>query len=607
MKQIRRNDKNFAWSKGRRFGLALLLSSVACIGTLGTARAIDIPVENEDFKIRWDNTLRYTYAYRTSGQNSTLVNNANIDDGNRNFNVGTVSNRLDILSEADIVYKKDYGARLSGAFWYDQRYNSSLDNTSPDTSNHLVNGIRTPGMSNYADRYFNGPSGELLDAFVFGKFTIGNIPVNMKLGRHTVYWGESMLANGGVHGISYAQSSIDIPKALAQPSLELKELFRPRNQISMQVQPSNEFSIAANYYLEWEANRWPEPGTYLGFFDAMGNGSESITGFDPTTFRHTSILNQGDIEPRQAKDWGVSSRWSPAGLEGGTVGLYYRQLSDTSGQLNMRMGAIPVGALPNGSPIYAGPVPFDYRWSYASGIDLYGISFSKQVAGISIGSEISYRQNMPLWSNTNAVVTSIPHPANIIDPTTGASLATLSLPNAYPGAGETGGARGKTWHAVINFLNIFGKSPLYDTATGLAEFTWNRLQSVTTRADLFKWGNNTISSVDRATKDYIGGQINFEPTWYQVLPGMDLSMPLSGFMGLVGNSCVANGGTKDAGTYTVGFSADYLQKYKANLSYIGFFGPMGPTDSTGTLLNGNSSYTSLKDRNMVMLTVKTTF
>jgi hypothetical protein len=149
---------------------------------------------------------------------------------------------------------------------------------------------------------------------------------------------------------------------------------------------------------------------------------------------------------------------------------------------------------------------------------------------------------------------------------------------------------------------------LYDTATGLAEFTWNRLGSITSRADLAKWGNNTSSDVDRITKDYIGGQINFEPTWYQVIAGVDLSMPLSGFMGLVGNSAVTGGGTKNAGTYSAGFTADFFQKYKANLSYIGFFGTMGTLDpNTGEPLNGNSPFTSLKDRNMITLTMKTTF
>jgi len=599
MKKYRRSNMDVRGSKSVRGGL-VLLSAVASIGVYAVAGAFEIPTGNEDIQFRWDNTLRYTYGHRISGQNPTLINSANNDDGDRNFNVGTISNRLDILSETDFVYKKDYGVRFSGALWYDQRYGAGMDNSSIGTSNHIVNGAPAPGMSDYAKRYYKGPSGELLDAFAFGKITIGDIPINLKVGRHTVYWGEAMFGNGGTHGISFAQSAIDISKGLGQPSLEVKELFRPRNQVSMQVQPTKDISIAANYYLQWEPNRVPESGTYLGFADPLGNGSESLAA---GPFR---AYNKGDIEPGQAKDFGVAVRWSPEWLAG-TLGLYYRKFSDVNGQLNMRVGMVPPPGPP--APVFVGPVPTEYRWSYASGIDLYGISLSKQFAGISIGSELSYRHNMPLWSNANVIVTSIPGAPPLPIPGQPVFPAKTDIPFAsYPSSGDTGGARGDTWHALVNFLYLFPKCALYDTATGIAEFTWSRLDHVTSHPELLKWGNNTTSDVDRITKDFVGGQINFEPTWFQVLAGVDLSMPMTGFVGLVGNSAVTGGGTKNAGTYSVGFTADFFQKYKANLSYIGFFGPMGtPDPSTGEPLNGNGPHTSLKDRNMITLTLKTSF
>jgi len=580
----RHRDKDVPGVKCFRTGL-VAATVMSLVGISGIVGAFEIPTGNEDLVLRWDNTLRYTYGHRISGQNKSIVNSPNMDDGDRNFDVGPVSNRLDLLSETDLVYNKDYGVRFSGSLWYDQQYRGRKDNKSASTSNHLVNGVPTPGMSDYADRYYSGPSGELLDAFAFGKFTIGDIPFNLKVGRHTVYWGEAMLGNGGTHGISYGQSAIDISKGLAQPSVEIKELFRPRNQISLQVQPTKEFSIAANYYLQWEANRFPEPGTYLGFADPLGNGAESLVAGPPF---HSRVFNAGDIEPNQAKDFGVSARWSPEWLEG-TVGLYYRRFSDINGQLHLNLGAVPVPGAPPGTLAHG--VPLTYKWAYASDIDLFGISLAKQVAGVSVGAELSYRMNMPLWSN-----------AALIGPYPGLTST------KFPDAGDTLGARGDTWHAVVNFLYLFGKTPFYDTATGIAEFAWNRLDHVTSHPELFKWGNNTSSSVDRVTKDYIGGQINFEPTWYQVFAGMDLSMPLSGYMGLVGNSAVTSGGTKNAGTYSAGLTADFFQKYKANLSYIGFFGPIGtPDPATGEPLNGNGPYTSLKDRNMITLTLKTSF
>lgn len=585
MEKISCRVKQIVKQKSIRF-VFFFAAAVACFGACRDVDAFQIPTGNDDVVLRWDNTLRYTYGYRASGQNQSIVNSPNLDDGDRNFGVGTISNRLDILTESDLVYKKDYGIRLSGSLWYDQRYKDRLDNTSAVTSNHLENGQPATGFNKYTDRYFAGPSGELQDAFAFGKFTIGNIPFNLKVGRHTVYWGESMLANGGTHGISYGQSAIDISKGLAQPAVELKEIFRPRNQVSLQVQPTTNLTIAAQYYLQWEANRFPEPGTYLDFADVLGNGSESlfIPGYPPF---YPRVLNGGDIEPHQARDFGVAARWSPDWLAG-TLGLYYRRFSDINGQLHLQIGVVPVPGAPAGT--VAGPMPTQYHWAYASGIDLFGISLAKQVAGVSIGSELSYRKNMPLWSN-----------AAIISPVMAPGVTSLSLPDA----GDTLGARGDTWHALVNFLYMFGRTPLYDKATVLTEFTWNRLDHVSSHPELFKWGGGN-TDVDRAMKDFIGGQLNFEPTWFQVLPGVDLSMPLSGFMGLVGNSCVVSGGTKNSGTYSAGITADIFQKYKANLSYIGFFGPLS-TDATGTIQTGNGPYTALKDRNMVTLTLKATF
>jgi hypothetical protein len=544
----------------------------------GSAGAFEIPTGNEDVQLRWDNTFRYTYGHRVQGQNSQIIGSSNLDDGDRNLDVGPVSNRLDILSEMDLVYKGDYGVRFSGAGWYDQRYHNHLDNTSPATSNHLdANGNPAVGFSEYARRYFAGPSGELMDAFVFGKFTVGDVPFNVKVGRHTVYWGESMLANGGTHGIAYGQSAIDISKGLAQPSVELKELFRPRNQISIQAQPARELSIAAQYYLQWEPNRFPEPGTNLSFADVLGNGSESLVAGPPF---HSRAVNGGDIEPHQARDWGVATRWSPDWLNG-TLGLYYRNFSDVNGQLHLRLGAVPVPGAPPGAMAV---VPSEYHWAYASGIELYGISLAKQIGGVSIGTELSYRRNMPLWS----------------------AAALIPPGGALPGDGDTFGARGDTWHGLINFLYIFSKSPLYDKATGLAEFTWSRLSHVTEHGELFKEGDKFAEN-DRATKDYVGGQVNFEPVWFQVMPGVDLSMPLSVYMGLIGNSAVTAGGTKNSGTYSAGLTADIFQKYKANLSYIGFFGTLGNDPTTGETTTGNGPYVALRDRGMVTLTLKATF
>src|SRR4029077_12122063 len=109
-----------------------------------------------------------------------------------------VTNRIDLLSEFDLVFQRNYGFRASAAAWGDAAYRS-LDNSNNVTANTLVNGLPVAGaLSQYAKRYSKGPSGGLLDAFAFANFDAGGMPVNVKAGQHTVFWGDSLLLGGAV-------------------------------------------------------------------------------------------------------------------------------------------------------------------------------------------------------------------------------------------------------------------------------------------------------------------------------------------------------------------------------------------------------------------------
>jgi len=601
---------------GRRSTRYLTVAFVAAalVTGAGGAGAFEIPTGSEDVKFRWDNTFRYTLADRVTGQKQAILANPNGDDGDRNFDVGIVSNRLDVLSETDLIYKKDYGVRLSGAGWYDQKYDSGhLDNTSVATSNHLVNGSPALGFNSYNRKYFAGPGGELLDAFVFAKFTLGDVPLNVKVGRHALYWGEALGLAGTVHGISYAQSPIDVGKGFAMPGVEAKELFRPLNSVSFQVQPTSTLSIAGQYFLEWESNKWPEAGTYLGMSDVYLNGSESlIAGPGQRAVRGT------DITPNWTRDWGLSARWSPEWLAG-TLGFYYRNFSDKLPQVHVRPGVatLPVatgtalGYQMLGAPNAAGQAPFQinpaaagipdimkgnigqYHMAYVQNIDLFGISLSKQFFGVSVGAELSYRRNMPLLSDPVMIL-----PAPLAAATSGAI-------SDLPGQGQTGGARGNTWHGVLNFLGTISETPLFNTASWNMEYVWNRLDTINSGAAVYK-GRAGYNLIDKPTKDFVGGAVSFTPTWYQVFPGVDLSMPLNINSGLIGNSAINLGGNKNGGSYSFGLSADILQQYKVDLKYTDYFGDFGP-DASGAMTVANGGYAMLSDRGTITLTMKATF
>lgn len=544
-----------------------LMICAGVFGASGKAEAFKFPTENEDMEVRWDNTFRYTLSQRVKGQNDRILADPNIDDGDHNFDVGIVGNRLDILSEFDASWKKTYGIRFSGAGWYDLRYDQRLDNRSPSTSNHLVNGLPAVGLGGETKRLYRGPDGELLDAFGFANLTLGDVPVNLKVGRHTVIWGESIFGSGGTQGIAYGQAPIDVGKALALPGIELKELYRPLNQVSATVQATPHLAFGAQYFLEWEPMRMPASGSYLSFADLLWTGGESLL-TPPPPIGLGIVRNGGDIDPGNANNWGVMARWSPEWL-GGTLGLYFRNFSDMGGQMHIS------------------PVSGSYNFVFPSDIQLYGVSLSQQIAGISVGMEMNYRHRMPLQSE-----------AAVIGPFPGATAGSL------PHNGDTFGARGDTVHAVLNTLKLLSKTPVFDGGTFMTEFVWDRWLSVTDGQTLFK-GRDGYSGADRVTRDHVAGTVLFSPTWYQVISGVDLSMPMSVSLGLLGTSAMAGEvNNKNAGQYGIGFSADIFQRYTASLNYAGFF---GSSTSTPAGVVANSPLANLKDRDMVTLTLKTTF
>ena len=557
----------------RAVGLA---AAACCLGLCTAASAIGIDVGNDEVQVRFDNTVRYNLGLRADGQNEAILRAINNDDGDRNFKRhAIVTNRIDLLSEFDVVYRKSLGARVSGAAWYDQAYTGALDNTSLATSNHLSGGAQALGLSNVTRRYFKGASGEFLDAFVFASGDVGGMAATLRLGRHTINWGEALLGGGAIHGISYGQAPLDQAKALATPGIEAKELYRPLNQVSGQIQVTPTLSLAAQYYLEWKSYRFPEAGSYLGFSDALLDGGEAI--LLPVGGTTRLVTRTADVKPKDRGDWGLAMRWSPEWLDG-TAGLYYRKFSDkVPQQATLR---------PTASP----PIPQQYLVMYGSDIEMLGLSLTRQIAGISVGVDLNHRRNMPLVSG-------------------GVNLVTATT--ALPQPGQTLGARGNTWHAVVNAIGSLPSTPLYNAASWNAELTWSHWSKVTSDPyNVFK-GSATYAAnaanIDRVTKDAVGLAIGFTPTWYQVFPGADLALPVSASIGVDGNSAVSLGGNKGAGSYAIGLALDVQSRYRFDLKYVDYFGSFSTNATTGAVAVYNGSTAMLKDRGAVYVTFKTTF
>jgi hypothetical protein len=619
------------------FRPTVLAAAVICAcGATSVAQAFDIATGNDDLSARWDNTVRYNLGVRTQAQDEAILKNPNADDGDRNFDKGSlVTNRLDLLSEVDVVWRRKIGLRLSAAAWADQAY-GNLDNTSTATANTLVDGLPVAGvLSPYTKRYAKGPSGEMLDWFVFGNFEVAGVPVSARLGQHTAYWGESLLLGGLIHGVAYSQNSVDAWKLQATPGSEAKEFIRPRGGLTVQAQPTSDLSLAAQWFYNWRPARAPESGSYLSGTDMLNFGGDSLI-TAPNPFAATipgapaflRLWNAQAVPTSRNSaslgDFGLAARWSPQWLDG-TLGAYARNTTDILPQLMLTPGVVgptptnPAGipapacaaiggtALPNNNCLVNpnattvadlqkyGKVG-TYQTAYGSDIRLYGLSLSKNVAGVSIGAELSYRQNMPLVSDAVTVL-----PAALVPGVPG-SIATTAVPSNY----DTPGARGNTWHGLVNGTYVLPQTPLFDTATIAGELTWMNLDKVTQNAAVYK-GRAGYTAIDKPTDTYWGLGVSFTPTWFQALPGVDLTMPLSWNQGISGNAATSFGGNKGAGSWSAGVGATIQQAYLVNLSYVGYFGDYATNPATGAATVFNGSSAAISDRGWVSLTFKTTF
>jgi hypothetical protein len=372
-------------------------------------------------------------------------------------------------------------------------------------------------------------------------------------------------------------------------------VFRPLAQLSAQTQVTDTLSLAGQYFFDWDSYRFPEGGTYLGFADAALNGPQQQFAGPPFGV----VKNAGiGSTPKKTGDFGVHARWSPAALDG-TVGFYYRNFTD-------KLPSLYLNAIPGAAT---------YQQFYAENIDLFGISLSKQIAGVSVGAEVSYRHNMPLLSQSFGAVTTVAPLAGAVFPKGAPQL----IDNSYA-------ARGDTMHIVLNAVGIVPKTPVFDFLSYSAELAYGRWTKVTANQQMFfgegficngtTKNNATGRPYDKwdgcATKNALSFGLNLSPTWYQVYPGVDLTMPVAYGIGLKGNAPTGQGGNQGSGTYSLGISADVYQKYKFTLAYVDFIGhakelpsPLIPGQTAVVAVNGSGTF--LRDRGSLGFTFKTTF
>lgn len=526
--------------------------------------AFPITTDVPDLTVEWSNTIRYGLAERVKSQSPTLISSplsANQDDGNRAFNRGLVSNRIDLFSELDLHYS-NFGARFSGAGWYDQVYNHGNDDSNAATFNPRS---VPPGQFTQTARDLHGRRIELLDAFVFGKGDVGGLPISFRGGRYALLWGESLFfGNNGIAGI---QSAVDIIKLSSVPNALFRETIRPDEQISGQLQLNADVSVGAYYKFSWEKNRLPAAGTYFASTDIINGGERLLTGGAFPTGAPRAFFRTDDQKAKNSGQGGVQLRYSAT--TNWDLGLYALQYHDRNPQI-YQYGGVGV------SPV-TGQIGL-YKLVYAENVKAFGASAATSYGPLSLSAEGSVRRNAPLVSDGQAVP-----PGVAADNDTNPRYAV-----------------GNTGHLQMSFIYTMDPNPLAREASLVGEVAVNRRLSVT---------KNPAALAAYAHRDALGLRLVYTPTYRQVLPGLDISVPTGGGYFPKGkSSAVANFGPDKGGDYSVGVSGAYLDVWRFSLTYTGYYGPantflIASPAGTPTVSFGQS----FKDRDFVALSLSRAF
>ena len=324
----------------------------------------------------------------TGGQSASRTT----DDNRLNFKKGeTFSKIFKGVHDLELKYG-DSGAFVRGKYWYDFEL---MDESRPFYD------INDSGR----DRAAKSSGAMFLDSFVYHNYSIGDQVGNVRLGKQVVSWGESTFIGNSINSIN----PIDVA-ALRRPGAEVKEGLIPVNLLYVSQGLADNITAEGFYQLQWDKSVVDNCGTFFGN-DGVPQGCDDrlvIAGLDlpPGVAKNTGglaaiaagtddafIPRLNDNDARDSGQYGLALRWYVPEANDTEFGAYAMNYHSRNPYLSINQMSNPAGGV-------ASARSARYFIDYPEDIRLYGLSFQTNVAGVSLGGELSYRPNMPLQLNT---------------------------------------------------------------------------------------------------------------------------------------------------------------------------------------------------------------
>jgi hypothetical protein len=478
--------------------------------------------------IEWDNSLRLSSAFDVNGQYRGPETQCDLADAGPatlsaascSKRYGATTERVDWWTEFNIG-RPEFGLHVTADSWYDNQYDKeSSDNLplilTPDLAGKKFIAVHSPQTGDGAV--------DLRDLFFYGRTVLGgDEPFAVRVGQHTLLWGESLFFPE--NGIAGGQAAVDGYLYQTAVSYQSSTAFLPVDQISTSWQPVNGVAVDVYYQFDWRRSLVDRYGAYASAADILGAENERLIGLDlpgrgPTLFARTI-----DQTPGPSGQFGAALKLQQGDFD---YGLYALSFNAKDPVLYLRAPLTgTTGA---------------YTLEYPKDIGLTGLSFSGPLGAATIGGELSGRWNMPLVTGGVLVAPGV--------------RADNNAHPLYP--------VGDTLHAQLSWT--YATPPLPGIPGGAnwsAELAGNDRLAVT--------ANETALGPDR-TRAAAALRTVFEPRFFQALPGLDLTVPIGFGYNFLGLSSVDSTMNRGTGDLSAGVAATFDEVWKAELNLTHYFG-----------------------------------
>ncbi len=553
-----------------------------------------------DVEGRFDSQLSIGSSWRQSSPSADLISVPNggtsrgsgsYDDGTQNFKDGDAfSTVFKGVHDLQLNYQ-NYGAFVRGKYWYD----FELEN-GKRAHGHAPNGYQPNTRLNDDDfnDYAKFSGAELLDAYVFAEFEVNERPLDVRLGRQVVNWGESTFIQGGINVIN----PFDVT-AFRRAGAEVKEGLLPVNMAFGSLGVTDNLSLEAFYQLQWEPTAIDGCGTYFSTNDFTAEGCDGIriissnpllavTGVsnDQTYFNNLDgslfpaapdlLVNRDANGRREADDagqFGAALRYFAEELNSTEFGLYFAKYHS---RLPIISG-IKTDAASLGSLGSLGVFQSKYFVEYPEDIKMLGLSFSSSLGDVAWSGEISHKRDVPVQMNGPMLVASMLALGN---PLAAPGNPANSLVAGTPFGGEIHGFTPfNVTQAQTSFVKFADQVMGASRLTLVGELGWTHIHDFDEGPDAIKYGRNGIfgfspsDSEGFVTQNSYGYVVRANLAYSDVFAGVNLKPEVSFKHGLSGYGPQPGAAfNEDEKTLSLSLTADYLNQYSVQLAYTDFFG-----------------------------------